>query len=377
MLAKIYFHRQGSKFIPYGSGEAKLIDRHITENFDGEQEGMDGTYNSAHLTDTVVNELDKLVNASDNDISQYVVFTDSVDQEEVERMVEKGPNDKVDLTCMSLTLLNIFHFKWQSDLYYVLLGDKVALRARIGLGGRLTISCNTCSNHTPLINAGVITVKLPNGKKSSLTIDPKQEDLNMTASAIKTAKDHLFSKHVKRIVCTENARCAGGCMRYVCSTDTIEVDSKGGKEYKCRDCGYPEVIFKCDDGVVRYTKDLVFVRDALTLMPKESTMQCDCCGRTFTKEGDKKTYVCDFCKVADRGIDTIDESQLQRGKSLYAKYRGMLPLATRIKNAKSKKYCQEDEDCIMFLIDKSVFIFNKDNQSESGFLKAPERKIRR
>ena len=110
-------------------------------------------------------------------------------------------------------------------------------------------------------------------------------------------------------------------------------------------------------------------------MPKEDTIECSCCGRTYTKDSDGKEYVCDFCKVAQRGLDALDDTEYQRGKSLYVKYRGMLPMTTRIKSAKLKKYCQEDEDCIMFVIDKSVYIFNKDNQSEVGFLKSPERKI--
>lgn len=374
VLGKIYFRKKGTSFIPFSSSEAELIDAHITKNFDSEEEGENFLQNSAQLTDTVVNELDKLVNSSKNDLSSNLVFTDPADKEAVELMVEKGPNDNVELTCLSLSLLNIFHFKWRSDIYNILLEDKIVLKASVGLGGRLTVSCNSCAEKTTLIEAGKITLNFK-GARRSVTIDPKLEDLNLTASAIETAKENLFSKHLKRISCNENARLAGICTKYVCSDDTVTISSKSGSVCKCKNCPHPEVIFKCDDGAVRYTKDLVFVRDAMTLMPKENTVECSCCGRTFTKDSDKAQYTCDFCKIADRGLDALDDTEYQRGKTLYGKYRGMLPLTTRMKSAKLKKYCQEDEDCIMFVIDKEVYIFNKDEQGEGGFLKAPMRKI--
>lgn len=374
VLGKIYFRKKGSSYVAYSKEEAELIDEHITKNFDGEDENESFLQNSAGLTDTVVNELDKLVNSNDNDISANLVFTDPADREAVELMVEKGPNDNVELTCLSLSLLNIFHFKWRSDIYDILLEDRVALKANVGIGGRITLTCNSCSEKTTLIESGRITLNV-NGVKKSVMIDASLEDLNLTPSAVETAKKYLFSKHLKKICCSENARLAGICVKYVCANDTVMIGSKEVLICKCKNCPHPEVVFKCDDGSTRYTKDLVFVRDAMTLLPKEQTVQCDCCGRTFTRDSDKKQYICDFCKVADMGLDTLDETEYLKGKNLYRKYRGMLPLTARMKGAKLKKYCQEDEDCIMFVIDKDVYIFNKDCQSDGGFLKTPERKM--
>ncbi len=374
VLGKIYFRKKGSSFIPYSREEAELIDEHITKNFDGEEESENFLQNSVELTDTVVNELDKFVNSKDNDISSNLVFTDSTDRDAVELMVEKGPNENVELTCLSLSLLNIFHFKWRSDLYDILLEDRVVLKANVGIGGRISISCNSCAEKTMLIEAGKITLTI-NGMQKSVNIDAEREDLNLTASAIETAKERLFSKHLKRISCSENARLAGVCTKYVCKNDSVMIGSKEGLVCKCKNCPHPEVVFKCDDGIVRYTRDLVFVRDSMTLLPKEQTVQCDCCGRTFTKDSDNKRYICDFCKVADMGLDILDDTEYAKGKKLYRKYSGMLPLTTRFKGAKVKKYCQEDEDCIMFVIDKEVYVFNKDCQSQGGFLKAPEHKM--
>ena len=61
-------------------------------------------------------------------ISANLVFTDPTDKLAVERMVDKGPNEKVDLTCQSMSLINISHFKWRNDNYDILLGGKVVLK---------------------------------------------------------------------------------------------------------------------------------------------------------------------------------------------------------------------------------------------------------
>ncbi len=372
VLGKIYFRKIGDSFVAYGKDEAELIDTHVTKNFDVDSDGDIRLQNSVYLTDTVVNELDRFLNSGDCDMSSNLVFTDSSDREAVELMVEKGPNDKVDLTCLSVSILNIFHFKWKSDVYKVMLGDKVALNAKMGISGRLTLTCNACSDKTVLIDAGKITLTIK-GQQRSVLIDPTVPDLNLSSTALETiAKSRLFNNHIKRISCSENARLAGVCTRYVCRNDMEKIQTRNGDfVYKCKGCPHPEVIFKCDDGVSRYTKDLVFVRDAMTLRPQEETIKCDCCGRTFTRDGDRKHYICDFCKVVETGLESLDAGEYKIGHNLYRKYSEMLPLTTRMQNVKTKKYCQEDEDCIMFILDKKVYIFNKDGQNDSGFLKAP------
>ena len=64
------------------------------------------------------------------------------------------------MTCLSLSLLNIFHFKWRSDPYDILLEDRVVLKANVGIGGRISISCNSCAEKTMLIEAGKITLTI-------------------------------------------------------------------------------------------------------------------------------------------------------------------------------------------------------------------------
>ncbi len=134
-----------------------------------------------------------------------------------------------------------------------------------------------------------------------MNIDAEREDLNLTKflSYRDLAKERLFSKHLKRISCSENARLAGVCTKYVCKNDSVMIAPKEATGMQVQNCPHPEVVFKCDDGIVRYTRDLVFVRDSMTLLPKEQTVQCDCCGKRRLRNRDNKRYICDFCKVAD------------------------------------------------------------------------------
>lgn len=379
VLGKIYFRKVKGGFAPYRSDEAELIDSQITSDFDEGAKREGTTQNSAALTDIVVNALDNLVNGSDSDISANLVFTDPTDKLAVERMVDKGPNEKVDLTCQSMSLINISHFKWRNDNYDILLGGKVVLKALMGIGDRLTLSCNSCAAKSVLVDSNRIKLRL-DGQMKSVNINADMSDLNLTENAIEIINESgLFSDHIKLISCNENARLAGVCRRYVCAEEMIKIESGQGKNkryiYKCKHCPHPEVIFKCDDGVIRYTKDLVFVRDAMTLRPANESVTCSCCGRVYTKINSKKSYLCDFCKVTDSGLDSLDEAEYKQGNRLYRKYSGMLPLAGRILRSKDKKYCKEDEDCIMFIVGSEVYIFNKDEASDSGFLKNPQRKI--
>lgn len=379
VLGKIYFRKTKKGYVPYRSDEAELIDRQITSSFDDSKESGGTKQNSSVLTDAVVGALDGLVNGEKGDISANVVYTDPIDKQAVERMVEKGPNERVDLICQSMTLINISHFKWRNDNYDVYLGDKVVLKALMGIGDRLTLSCNSCISKSVLIDCNRIRVKI-DGQVKSVNIECDKSDLNLSRNAVDVIeKSGVFSDHIRPIVCNENARLAGVCRRYACIDEMIKIETGNGKNkkyiYKCKHCPHPEVVFKCDDGVTRYTRDLVFVRDAMTLRPAEETVQCSCCGRTYTKTGSKKAYTCDFCKITESGIDSLDEAEYREGNRLYKKYSGMLPLASRMARAKEKKYCKEDEDCIMFILGQSVYIFNKDESAQSGFLKNPQRKI--
>lgn len=372
VLGKVFFRKVGKKILPYGKEEAEVINSYLS-TFDSEREEDELMQNSAELTDIVVNALDKLVypdgNSQGADLSDYVVLADGRDENAVGIMVEKGPNDNVDLTCLNLSLLNVLHFQWRKDNYDVRLDGKVALKAILGIGGRLSLYCNSCRKKSTLIEFNKIKYVFDGVEKTAL-INPAHQGLGLSEEILRQIKSGgTFTSHLLRISCSENARLAGRCVKYVCEDDTAVLD---GGVRKCKRCPHPEVVYVCEDGIARYTKNLAFVRDRMTLVPKDKIARCSCCGRSFYSETNSTDYVCDFCKITKLGIDAIDDAEYKQGNKLYRKYSGMLSLVKRIGSLNKKKYCKEDEDCIMFMIDESVLIFNKDTAKSSGYLSAPK-----
>ena len=211
----------------------------------------------------------------------------------------------------------------------------------------------------------------PGGKKKLLVIDLAREDFGIPADILAEIKaSGVFSKHIVKICCNENIRLAGACVRYVCDGDSITLDDG---QIKCKNCPYPEVTFACEDGVVRYTANLAFARDRMTLVPKDKVVECECCKRNFYSEEKKDGFVCDFCRTAKIGIAGMDYSDYKEGNKLYRKYAGMLPLSLRVQNIRKHKYCKEDEDCILFILNKTTLIFYKEKLGEKGFLPSPEK----
>lgn len=370
VLGKIFFRKTQKGIVPYTKEQAENISMYL-QVFDKEQPDYVSSQNSLELTDAVLNALDKLVhptNGSDNDLSGYLVFASENDDKAVDVMVEKGPNERVDIICQSLSIMNISHVKWKNDNYNIRLGGKTVLKAVIGIGGKLNIWCNNCKKKTSLIEYSQIKYEYE-GKRKLLNIYLDREDFGIPQNILgEIISSGVFSKHLLRISCSENARLAGSCVRYVCEDDTVILEDN---IVKCKNCPYPEVVFMCEDGIVRYTKNLAFARDRMTLVPKEKTVRCKCCGRTFFSEQPDNDYICDFCKVVKIGISSLDFNDYREGNRLYKKYAAMLPIGLRIKNVKKRKYCKEDEDCILFALDRTVLIFNKEKLGEKGFLPSP------
>lgn len=370
VLGKIFFRKTARGIVPYSKEQAENISKYL-QVFDKQQKDFVSSQNSLELTDTVLNALDKLINASsgsDNDLSKYLVFASQKDDDAVGIMIEKGPNEKVDIICQSLSIMNISHLRWKNDNYNIRLNEKTVMKAIFGIGGKLSIFCNNCKKKTPLLEFNQIKYTFE-GKKKLLNIFLDRENFGIPLNILEEIRtSNVFSKHLMRICCTENARLAGPCVRYVCEDDTLLLEDN---IQKCKNCPYPEVLFLCEDGTTRYTKNLAFARDRMTLVPKDKTVKCGCCGRTFYSEQPVSDYLCDFCKIIKTGISSLDFNDYKEGNKLYSKYASALPLSIRLKNIKSRKYCKEDEDCILFVIDKTVFIFDKEKLSEKGFLPSP------
>ena len=391
ILGKVFFRKTAKQIIPFDKKEAEEISKSLL-SFDKTQENFKPSQNSRALTDTVIEALDKLTknNLSDANSTKYLddclVLAGETDTLTIKSMVDRGPNENVRLYCRSLTVMNISHVKWQNESYDIKLGGKTVLKAVIGIGGRLDLSCNNCKSGAMLVDSGKIHYSF-GGKKKVLVTSLDMANFAIPSEILEEVKESgVFSSHIKRISCQENIRVGSSCVRYVCKGDIVELDdtlAPGARICKCKNCPYPEVTFACDDNVKRYTLNLAFARDKMTLVPGSNIVKCSCCGRTYYSDAEPKPkkYMCDFCAIAKTGIKGIEYNDYAKGNKLYRKYAGMLPLSLRMRYAKNRKYCKEDEDCILFIIENSkkqnaniVYKFDKDELGAKGFLPSPEKK---
>lgn len=370
VLGKVFFRKTPKGILPYGKEDAEDISKYM-QAFDKPQDNFSSGQNSLELTDKVIDALDRLVHPSESaeyTLNDCIVFASDNDKKAVDIMVEKGPNERVDIICVSMSVMNISHVRWQNDCYNIRLGGKSVLKANIGIGGKFNLWCNNCRKKTQLVESGKIKYSY-GGKKKLLVTDLSREDFGIPADILAEIRESgVFSKHISRICCNENIRLAGACVRYVCEDEAVTLEEG---LVKCKNCPYPEVTFACEDGVTRYTANLAFARDRMTLVPKDKVAQCKCCKRNFYSEEKKDDFVCDFCRTAKIGISGMDYSDYKEGNKLYRKYAGMLPLSLRIQNVKKHKYCKEDEDCILFIVNKTTLIFFKDKLDGKGFLPSP------
>lgn len=386
ILGKVFFRKTAKQIIPFDKKEAEEISKSLL-SFDKTQENFKPSQNSRALTDTVIEALDKLTknNLSDANSTKYLddclVLAGETDTLTIKSMVDRGPNENVRLYCRSLTVMNISHVKWQNESYDIKLGGKTVLKAVIGIGGRLDLSCNNCKSGAMLVDSGKIHYSF-GGKKKVLVTSLDMANFAIPSEILEEVKESgVFSSHIKRISCQENIRVGSSCVRYVCKGDIVELDdtlAPGARICKCKNCPYPEVTFVCDNNVKRLTLNLAFARDKMTLVPGSNIVECSCCGRTYYS--DAKPYMCDFCAIAKTGIKGIEYNDYAKGNKLYRKYAGMLPLSLRMRYAKNRKYCKEDEDCILFIIENSkkqnaniVYKFDKDKLGAKGFLPSPEK----
>ena len=99
---------------------------------------------------------------------------------------------------------------------------------------------------------------------------------------------------------------------------------------------------------------------------------CRFCKRTYAKESMDQNFYCKFCASA------IDEARAKSvapaNKKAYKAYSGMLPLTLRMSNTFNRKVCFENGDRLIFFVGKKKFFFDKLNLTESGKIKAPEKR---
>ena len=367
ILGKVYFAKDGKSMTPLKTSIASMIDLGINDLvIDDGDEDLGAA--PAGVVDTALNALESLVDGKfDGNFADYLCFGDKSDSDTIDGMLEKLSHDAVQLECQRLDVLSLSKLKYNNSVYTVIFNAKPAFKITLNASGTFTINCLNCRNAQPLIENNAVTVQTDDGEQN-IIIDLSLEDLGILEEDIQNIKSgSSLSKHFIKITCRENPR-NDGCTAWRCLDETFAVSYNGSDMLKCKDCPYPEVVYRAADGEVRYTPSLVFAFDKRDMIERghgsdSATAKCSCCGRNFTVAA-IKNRLCPTCFAADRLLDE------QAAKKKYKDYHGALSLGVRLK-AVGKKYCYEDDGLIIFVVGKNKYLLDKLSLKKSGYLKKP------
>lgn len=360
VLAKLFFRQENKTLVPLSADESSDMKEHISMVL-GENSGEPYEIESNKI-DAVVGAVENVINGEDFD--QYFSVSSLEDDEIINKLIEKGPNDEVELNCRSVKVLGISHIRWSKNLYVFKHDGRPLLKFEIGIDKKLKAYCVNCGNTLLVTNN---TVLMKEGY-NNIVLDNNLPNLGLSIEEIESINNNsIISDHLFEVQCTKTETKRNGCSKICCAKQVVEID--GVK--KCKNCPYPEILFVDEHHNYHLTKNLFFIRDAMKMVPSEDAKVCYCCHRYFSTESIKNT-MCKFCNSVFRFEDNASNStKAKNAIKLYRTYKNILPISIRVRNLFSKKYCFEEEDIIIFKLGKNEYLFNKLEIKDKGYIPAP------
>lgn len=383
VIGDIYFRRVLGALVPLSREESYRV-REFIDRATKESAGDDGQTKEGIIEPKLVFEIEQ---ALKNSISEKTfassVRYDSCDEVVLKRMLDHLANnaDK-HLECNAVKVLGVSHVQWERCSFTVDLGGTDMLKIDVGLGGALSVRCLRCKDSPLIIDNNAVSYETEQGKGVVYLDSTDREFFGADDETVSMLKEYSeIANHIVRVQCKENPR-NPDCTRYGCASTLVEVGSEHGKIFKCRDCGYPEIIYNDifsarTEG--KYTPSLNISAKELTLAEGPVTL-CPCCGRTFVnakeKEGESengktkkseaknRTALCPLC--ADTSAPTEENFRL------YRKYKGILSVWVRLKAIFAKKYCREEDNIILFVLGGKRYVFDKLGITENGYIGGPK-----
>ena len=384
ILCKVYFRQRGNELIAIPSIDAEEIDSSvqdiITDYVDEMRESTEKELEeNSQVIIRVVNAIDKLINTPE--FVKSVMYNSSKDIQDIETLVENGPNIFVKLECKNAKIIGISHVVWRNDVYDVTFNNKKVLRFVFGVKDKMSLYCLNCGNKL-LIDSNRISYKKQEEDElidEEIILSSQSENFGLSDEQIDfIINETEITNHLFEITCSSREMFTNhGCSRICCKSQVLELDGK----MKCKDCTIPEIIYRDKNGQVHLTRNMSFARDEMCLVETKvdgaiNVHVCEYCNRQFVTMADKYNLYCKFCY--DNGVKKVaalSDKQKESGLSLYKQYKGMIPLGTRIMSAFKPKYCFEEVDVILFRIGNDKYILDKLDLEDDGYLKNP-RKIK-
>ena len=369
ILCKIYFSKSDRNVVPIYSHISETIDNNLAEIIP-EDTNDNQTISGEGVINTTLNAMDKLINNNDINFADYICYSDESDKLAVENLLAQLSHDAIELECQRVDILYISHITASSFLYNVNYRGKPLFRLSSGINKALTFSCLNCASNEMLVESNMISYEV-DGQAKSVTLELNLPNFGLSKEQIDEIKENSTLKdHYIHVSCPLSHR-GQECKSIKCKTKLFDADGKGTL-YKCKDCPYPEIVYTAVNGEKKYTPALVFAKDIMTLVDKNSETieveKCESCGRFFTKNALKKK-LCPICDKANKGLGD------DQNKQLYKEYKGLLPLSVRAFSIFNKKFCFEDNELIIFLLGKKKYLFNKLSVKEKGCIEKPRKML--
>ena len=386
LLCKLYFRHKNGVFSPIHAEEALSMDTSIA---DVVSHGTDGSHNtdSEHsmIVDDVLHMLSRFIKGEmELGFTDCMIITNETDRQNFERFLRNeldeevflrnDMGDEISFECRKLKVLGVSHTQWLDPAFHVYVDGQKAFLAKIHADNTLSMFCCCDDLNNRLIDRNTIPYHSEEtGETERIFLDIAEPDLGLSADQLDIIRtSSAFSEHFVPISCDETKRRGIECARYLCKPSALQFVVNGKTCYKCADCPYPEVVYYDPTGKPLYTPLLHFDAETLTVVHKD-TLSCALCGRTYSGENmDENAFYCNFCSSAIESAKAKSVSADRR--NAYRAYSAMLPLTLRISNVFGKKMCFENEDRLIFFVGKKNFFFDKLNLTDSGKIKAPEKR---
>ena len=359
ILCKVYFKKMdGEGLIPLKVSEANeintQINRQLTSSLKEEDNKEIGnSLESDQIIDDLIDALTRLVKNTQKEMEKSLIsfkdymFCGEIDEERIKTLI--GSQNNVEVICNNIKILGLFHVKWKENSYFLTYGSRAILKFDFATGNHLTVECLNC--HETLI---------------------KNKDLS---TAYTKEEKEICKKHLSTSFSCNHMHGGNPCHPpLICESQKIKIN---GHMY-CSFCPYPEVLYHLEDGRICPTADLIFARDKMDMITKvdpsskkQNYKRCDTCGRIFSLDNMKTHNECDFCRSLDNKLKK--EEEVKKAKTLYKKYKNVLPLGVRLRHSLKAKYCFDDVDVLVFKLGNETFHLNLLEIDDMGYIPNPKK----
>ncbi len=371
-----------NRMMPLSADEAKMVEKSF-ESVDENALNTTSVKRSDAIKDTnatsntlnlLFSELTRVI--EEDSFGDYLVDCikfDDDDESIINGILSRMQNDNKVLVCNQVEILSISHLNWEKYSYTV--DDNRTGKSLFGIiggiDGKMTMHCLGCNQSQDLIaNNRIIFTDSESEERVTVVINPELDNLGLTRNETELIrKSGHFSSHYIKV----GARCGSprgkkACSRTVCKSNLISVETNEGMCDFCRECPYPEVLYKDGEGNIYHTPSLVFDTQQLKLVPKDmvANKPCQCCGRYVTRLNNN--MYCDLCAKPSRADMATKKAAMDK----YNKFKNLLPLRARMTSSNKIKMCFEDSEILLFTIDDKKYIYHKFWLEEGGYSRSPE-----